>query len=155
MVQQLTHFNGGKAVAGKSARASDVFNPATGELTAKVPLAGAAEVDAAVQSARAAFPGWSRTPPLSRARVMFKYKELLEKNRDKLAHMIGSEHGKVLADATGDVTRGIDVVEFVRGIPHMLKGQYTDNVGTHVDPHSLPQPPRVSPASPPFHFPAA
>ncbi|HEX9461860.1 MAG TPA: CoA-acylating methylmalonate-semialdehyde dehydrogenase [Alphaproteobacteria bacterium] len=154
MVQQLTHFIGGKAVAGKSARASDVFNPATGELTAKVPLAGAAEVDAAVQSARAAFPGWSRTPPLSRARVMFKYKELLEKNRDKLAHMIGSEHGKVLADATGEVTRGIEVVEFVCGIPHLLKGEYTENVGTNVDSYSLRQPLGVCAGITPFNFPA-
>ena len=120
MPKELSHYINGKHVAGKSGRFSDVFNPATGELSAKLPLASRAEVDAAVQAAKAAFPGWARTTPLSRARVMFKYKELLEKNRDKLAAMIGSEHGKVLADAIGEVTRGIEVVEFVCGIPHLL-----------------------------------
>ncbi len=154
MAKELTHFIGGKAVAGKSGRFSDVFNPATGEVTAKLPLASAAEVDAAVQSAKKAFPGWAKTAPLSRARVMFKYKELLEKNRDKLAHMIGSEHGKVLADATGEVTRGIEVVEFVCGVPHLLKGEYTENVGTNVDSYSVRQPLGVCAGITPFNFPA-
>jgi len=154
MAKQLTHFIGGKAVQGKSGRFSDVFNPATGEVTAKLPLANAAEVDAAVQAAAKAFPGWSKTPPLTRARVMFKYKELLEKNRDKLAHMIGSEHGKVLADATGEVTRGIEVVEFVCGVPHLLKGEYTESVGTNVDSYSVRQPLGVCAGITPFNFPA-
>src|SRR3954449_12619197 len=109
MTKELTHFIDGKPVSGTSGRFSDVYTPATGEIVARVPLASAAEIDAAVQSAKKAFPGWSKTAPLTRARVMFKYKELLEKNREKLAHMIGSEHGKVIADAIGEVTRGIEV----------------------------------------------
>ncbi len=154
MAKELTHYVHGKAVPGKSGRFSDVFNPATGELTAKLPLASAAEVDAAVQSAKTAFPGWAKTTPLGRARVMFKYKELLEKNRDKLARLIGSEHGKVLADAVGEVTRGIEVVEFVCGIPHLLKGEYTENVGTNVDSFSMRQPLGVCAGITPFNFPA-
>ena len=130
MVSELGHFIGGKKVAGKSGRTGEIYNPATGDVTALVPFAAAAEVNAAVQSAKQAFPAWSRTPPLTRARVMFKYKELLDRNRDKLAGMIGSEHGKVLSDATGEVTRGIEVVEFACGIPHLLKGEFTENVGT-------------------------
>jgi malonate-semialdehyde dehydrogenase (acetylating) / methylmalonate-semialdehyde dehydrogenase len=154
MPKELTHYIDGKHVSGKSGRFSDVFNPATGELSAKLPLASRAEVDAAVQSAKKAFPGWSKLTPLSRARVMFKYKELLEKNRDKLAAMIGSEHGKVLADATGEVTRGIEVVEFVCGIPHLLKGEFTENVGTNVDSFSMRQPLGVCAGITPFNFPA-
>ncbi|MBV8535440.1 MAG: CoA-acylating methylmalonate-semialdehyde dehydrogenase [Alphaproteobacteria bacterium] len=154
MAKELTHYIHGKHVSGKSGRVSDVFNPATGELSAKLPLASRAEVDAAVQSAKKAFPGWAKTTPLSRARVMFKYKELLEKNRDKLAALIGSEHGKVLADATGEVTRGIEVVEFVCGIPHLLKGEFTENVGTNVDSFSMRQPLGVCAGITPFNFPA-
>ncbi|HTO82708.1 MAG TPA: CoA-acylating methylmalonate-semialdehyde dehydrogenase [Methylomirabilota bacterium] len=154
MAKELTHYIHGKPVSGKSGRFSDVFNPATGELSAKLPLASRAEVDAAVQSAKKAFPGWAKTTPLSRARVMFKYKELLEKNRDKLAALIGSEHGKVLADATGEVTRGIEVVEFVCGIPHLLKGEFTENVGTNVDSFSMRQPLGVCAGITPFNFPA-
>ncbi len=154
MAKELTHYIHGKHVSGKSGRFSDVFNPATGELSAKLPLASRAEVDAAVQSAKKAFPGWAKTTPLSRARVMFKYKELLEKNRDKLAALIGSEHGKVLADATGEVTRGIEVVEFVCGIPHLLKGEFTENVGTNVDSFSMRQPLGVCAGITPFNFPA-
>ena len=154
MAKELTHYIHGKHVSGKSGRFSDVFNPATGELSARLPLASRAEVDAAVQSAKKAFPGWAKTTPLSRARVMFKYKELLEKNRDKLAALIGSEHGKVLADATGEVTRGIEVVEFVCGIPHLLKGEFTENVGTNVDSFSMRQPLGVCAGITPFNFPA-
>jgi malonate-semialdehyde dehydrogenase (acetylating)/methylmalonate-semialdehyde dehydrogenase len=154
MAKELTHYIHGRHVSGKSGRFSDVFNPATGELSAKLPLASRAEVDAAVQSAKKAFPGWAKTTPLSRARVMFKYKELLEKNRDKLAALIGSEHGKVLADATGEVTRGIEVVEFVCGIPHLLKGEFTENVGTNVDSFSMRQPLGVCAGITPFNFPA-
>ncbi|MDE2227795.1 MAG: CoA-acylating methylmalonate-semialdehyde dehydrogenase [Alphaproteobacteria bacterium] len=151
---ELGHFIGGKSVVGGNGRFSDVFNPATGEVSARVALATAAEVDAAVQSAKRAFPGWSRTTPLSRARVMFKYKALLEANRDKLARMIGAEHGKVLGDAVGEVTRGIEVVEFVCGIPHLLKGDFTENVGTNVDCYSLRQPLGVCAGITPFNFPA-
>jgi malonate-semialdehyde dehydrogenase (acetylating)/methylmalonate-semialdehyde dehydrogenase len=154
LTRELNHFIGGKAVAGVSGRYGDVYNPATGELAARVPLAGASEVNAAVQSAKRAFPGWAQTTPLMRARVMFRYKELLEKNREKLAKIIGSEHGKVLSDATGEVTRGIEVVEFACGIPHLLKGEFTENVGTHVDSYSVRQPLGICAGITPFNFPA-
>jgi len=150
----LGHFVGGKPVGNGHGRFSDVFNPATGETAARVALATAAEVDAAVQNAKAAFPAWSRTPPLARARVMFKYKALLEQNRDKLARLIGSEHGKVLGDAAGEVTRGTEVVEFACGIPHLLKGDFTENVGTNVDSYSVRQPLGVCAGITPFNFPA-
>ena len=139
MTEELGHFIGGKRVAGKSGRHGDVFNPAAGEVTTHVAFADSSEIDAAVAAAREAFPAWAATPPLSRARVMFKYKELLEQNRDKLARMIGSEHGKVLADATGEVTRGIEVVEFVCGIPQLLKGEFTENVGADIDSYGVRQ----------------
>ena len=154
MTKELHHFIGGKAVAGNSGRGGDVYNPAIGEVTARVPFASAAEVDAAVQSAKKAFPAWARTPPLARARVMFKYKELLEKSRDKLARMLGAEHGKVLGDATGEVTRGIEVVEFACGIPQLLKGEFTENVGTNVDCYAVRQPLGVCAGITPFNFPA-
>ena len=150
----LGHFVGGQAVGNGHGRFSDVFNPATGDVAARVALATAAEVDAAVQNAKAAFPGWSRTPPLTRARVMFKYKELLERNRDRLASIIGAEHGKVMGDAAGEVTRGIEVVEFACGIPHLLKGDFTENVGTNVDAYSMRQPLGVCAGITPFNFPA-
>ena len=151
---ELSHFIGGKKVTGQSGRFGDVYNPATGEVTSRVPLAGAAEVDAAVQSGKDAFSKWAQTPPLTRARVMFRYKELLEKNRDMLARIIGSEHGKVLADATGEVTRGIEVVEFACGVPSLLKGEFTENVGTNVDSYSVRQPLGVVAGITPFNFPA-
>ena len=154
MVGQLSHFIGGKKVAGQSGRFGDVYNPATGDVTTRVPLAGATEVDAAVQNGREAFAKWAQTPPLTRARVMFRYKELLEKNRDALARIIGSEHGKVLADATGEVTRGIEVVEFACGVPSLLKGEFTENVGTNVDSYSVRQPLGVVAGITPFNFPA-
>src|SRR5690348_15896018 len=131
MAKELAQFVDGKTVPGRSGRFSDVFNPATGEVTARLPLATKAEVDAAVESAKKALPGWARMAPLARARIMFRYRELLEKNRDKLARLIGSEHGKVVADAAGVVTRGIEVVAFVCGVPHLLKGEFTENVGTN------------------------
>jgi len=154
MAKELGHFIGGKAVAGKSGRFAEVYDPATGEASARVALADAVEVAAAVESAKAAFPKWAQTPPLTRARVMFKFKELLEQNRDRLARLIGSEHGKVLADATGEVTRGIEVVEFACGIPHLLKGEYSENVGTNVDSYALRQPLGVVAGITPFNFPA-
>ncbi|MDE2165702.1 MAG: CoA-acylating methylmalonate-semialdehyde dehydrogenase [Alphaproteobacteria bacterium] len=150
----LGHFVGGKAVGNGRGRLADVFNPATGEVAARVALATASEVDQAVQNAKAAFPAWSRTPPLTRARVMFKYKELLEKNRETLARAIGAEHGKVMADAAGEVMRGIEVVEFACGIPHLLKGDFTENVGTNVDTYSMRQPLGVCVGITPFNFPA-
>jgi malonate-semialdehyde dehydrogenase (acetylating)/methylmalonate-semialdehyde dehydrogenase len=151
---ELGHFIAGQRVAGKSGRFGDVFNPAAGEVTARVAFADGGEIDAAVKAARDAFPAWAATPPISRARVMFKYKELLEQNRDKLARMIGSEHGKVLADATGEVTRGIEVVEFVCGIPQLLKGEFTENIGGHIDSYGVRQPIGVCAGITPFNFPA-
>jgi malonate-semialdehyde dehydrogenase (acetylating) / methylmalonate-semialdehyde dehydrogenase len=154
MTEELGHFIAGKRVAGKSGRFGDVFNPAAGEVTARVAFADNSEIDAAVKAARDAFPAWAATPPLTRARVMFKYKELLEQNRDKLARMIGSEHGKVLADATGEVTRGIEVVEFVCGIPQLLKGEFTENIGANIDSYGVRQPLGVCAGITPFNFPA-
>ena len=151
---ELGHFIAGERIAGKSGRFGEVFNPATGEITSRVAFATAAELDATVASARRAFPAWAATPPLVRARVMFKYKELLEQNRDQLARMIGAEHGKVLADAVGEVTRGIEVVEFACGIPHQLKGEFSENVGTNVDSYSLRQPLGICAGITPFNFPA-
>ena len=118
---RLEHFINGKHVRG-GGRTSDVFNPATGEVTAKVALASSAEVDAAVAAARAAFPVWSQLSSLRRSRVLFRFKALIEKHHDELAAMITREHGKVFSDAKGEVVRGMEVVEFVCGIPHLLKG---------------------------------
>ncbi|MES2354272.1 MAG: CoA-acylating methylmalonate-semialdehyde dehydrogenase [Pseudomonadota bacterium] len=153
-LQVIPHWIGGKRVPGNSGRTSDVFIPATGEVGAQVGLATAEELGQAVAVARAAFPGWANTPPLRRARVMYKFRELLEANGDKIAALIATEHGKVHADAYGEVTRGLEVVEFASGIPHLLKGEVTENVGTHVDSHSLRQPLGVVAGITPFNFPA-
>src|SRR5579862_1588094 len=154
MASEITHYIDGQRIAGRSGRVGAVFNPATGEQSATVPLAAPADVDRAVEAAKRAFPGWARTAPLSRARVMFQYKHLLEQNRDALATMIAQEHGKVLGDAVGEVTRGIEVVEFVCGVPQLLKGEFTENVGTNVDSWSLRQPLGVCAGITPFNFPA-
>jgi malonate-semialdehyde dehydrogenase (acetylating)/methylmalonate-semialdehyde dehydrogenase len=153
-MRTINHFVGGQEVAGKSGRFGDVFNPATGEVQAKVALASKAEVDAAVKVALDAFPKWSATPPLIRARVMFRFKQLIEENKEKLAAVVTSEHGKVLSDAQGSVTRGLEVVEFACGIPHLLKADYTENVGTNVDSYSIRQPLGVVAGITPFNFPA-
>ncbi|WP_211442732.1 CoA-acylating methylmalonate-semialdehyde dehydrogenase [Collimonas humicola] len=152
-ISQINHFISGAPVSGRSERYSDVFNPATGEVVAQVALASAQEVDKAVASARAAFPAWSETSPLRRARVMFKFKELLEQNHDKLAAMITREHGKVFSDAKGEVVRGIEVVEFACGIPHLLKTSHTDNIGGGIDNWNLRQPLGVVAGITPFNFP--
>ena len=154
MVRALSHFISGRDVAGTSGRSGDVFNPATGEVTATVPFASEPEVDAAVQSAKAAFPAWAATPPLRRARVFFKLKELLDRHQDELAAIVTSEHGKVLSDARGSVIRGAEVVEFACGIPHLLKGEFTESVGTGVDSWSMRQPLGVCAGITPFNFPA-
>ncbi|HQS42697.1 aldehyde dehydrogenase family protein, partial [Polaromonas sp.] len=132
-IQAIGHAINGRTVPGNSGRAQDVFNPATGAVTGHVALANATEVDAAVSAAQAAFPAWADTPPIRRARVMFKFLELLNQNKDKLAHMITAEHGKVFTDAQGEVSRGIDIVEFACGIPQLLKGDFTDQVSTGID----------------------
>jgi malonate-semialdehyde dehydrogenase (acetylating) / methylmalonate-semialdehyde dehydrogenase len=153
-MRTINHFVGGQEVAGKSGRFGDVFNPATGEVQAKVALASKAEVDAAVKIAADAFPKWSGTPPLIRARVMFRFKQLIEENMDQFAQIVTSEHGKVLSDAKGSITRGLEVVEFATGIPHLLKADYCENVGTNVDSYSIRQALGVVAGITPFNFPA-
>jgi malonate-semialdehyde dehydrogenase (acetylating)/methylmalonate-semialdehyde dehydrogenase len=149
----LGHHVGGRLSAGTSVRQQDVFNPATGAVTARVALANAADVNAAVVAAKAAFPAWSDTPPIRRARVMFKFLELLNQNKDQLAHLITAEHGKVFTDAQGEVARGIDIVEFACGIPQLLKGDFTDQVSTGIDNWTLRQPLGVVAGITPFNFP--
>ncbi|MEM7652370.1 MAG: CoA-acylating methylmalonate-semialdehyde dehydrogenase [Pseudomonadota bacterium] len=154
MTAQLTHWIDGKRTAGASGRTADVFNPATGEVSSQVPLASASEVDAVVAGATTAFEGWAAWTPLRRARVLFKFKELVEANMDRLAAAITSEHGKVLSDAAGEMIRGLEVVEFATGIPHLLKGEYTESVGTGVDGWTVRQPLGVVAGITPFNFPA-
>jgi malonate-semialdehyde dehydrogenase (acetylating)/methylmalonate-semialdehyde dehydrogenase len=154
MARTLHHFVGGKKVAGTSGRFGDVFNPTTGEKSAEVPFASAQEVAAAIANAEAAFPAWSATSPLVRARVMFKFKELVEKNMDELARLISNEHGKVLSDARGSLQRGLEVVEFGCGMPHLLKGEFSDSVATGIDVYSMRQPLGVVAGITPFNFPA-
>jgi len=154
MTTELYHHINGQRVAGKSGRHGDIFNPATGEVTKRVPFAGAAELGDAVAAARAAFPGWSATTPIARARVMFRFKELCEAHIDELAELAAVEHGKTLPDARGSVQRGIEVVEFACGIPQMLKGEFTSSVGTGVDGHSIRVPLGVCAGITPFNFPA-
>jgi malonate-semialdehyde dehydrogenase (acetylating)/methylmalonate-semialdehyde dehydrogenase len=153
-MSDVHHFIGGQRVEGSSGRWGEVFNPATGERSRRVALGGAAEVDRAVKAAAAAFPGWAATPPLSRARVLFKFRELLERDGDAIARLITEEHGKVLSDAKGELTRGIEVVEFACGIPHLMRGEVTEQVGRGIDSWSLRQPVGVCAGITPFNFPA-
>jgi len=150
----IEHFIDGKITKGSSKKTSKVFNPATGEQSAEVNLASKADVDLATQKAKRAFIDWSRKPPAQRARVVFKFKELIEKNSDEIVKLIVSEHGKVYADAMGSLTRGLEVVEFACGIPHLLKGEFSENVGTDVDSWSIRQPLGVCAGITPFNFPA-
>src|ERR671927_67714 len=154
MAEEIKHFINGKPASGKSGRYAPVFNPATGEQAAQVALASAAEVDEAVRIAREAFPKWAHTPPLRRARVLMRFLRLLEENEDRIARVITAEHGKVLSDARGELARGVEVVEFATGAPHLLKGELTENVGTHVDSWSMRQPLGVVAGITPFNFPA-
>ena len=149
----IEHWNNGKLVPGQSGRRADVFNPATGQVSGRVALANTGEVAQAVAAAQAAFPAWADTPPIRRARVMFKFLELLNRHRDELAGMITAEHGKVFTDAQGEVTRGIDIVEFACGIPQLLKGDYTDQVSTGIDNWTMRQPLGVVAGITPFNFP--
>ncbi len=152
-MREIGHYIGGRMVAGGSGRYGDVFNPALGEVAAKVALADANEVDRAAQAALKAWPNWAATPPLRRARTMFRLKELLERDRKKLSAAITAEHGKVLSDADGEVQRGLEVVEFACGIPHLLKGEVTEAVGTGIDAWSIRQPLGVVAGITPFNFP--
>jgi len=153
MTETVNHFINGKIVAGTSGRFGDVFNPATGERTRRVALADAGEVDAAVKAAAAAFPDWSATPPLTRARVLFRFRELLDRHADEFARIVTDEHGKVLSDAKGEVTRGMEVVEFACGIPQLLKGEYSEQVGRGIDNWSVRQPLGIVAGITPFNFP--
>ena len=154
MVKTLHHYIDGRHVKGASGHYGDVFNPTTGDLTARVPLASGEETSRAIHIASAAFPAWRDTPPLRRARVFFRFKELLEQHIDELAELVSSEHGKVLSDARGSVIRGIEVVEFACGAPHLLKGEFSENVGSNIDSHSIRQPLGVCVGITPFNFPA-
>ena len=149
----IGHHINGAAVAGHSTRTQPVTNPATGAVTGQVALADKQDVNAAVAAALAAFPAWADAPPLRRARVMFKFLELLHLHKDALAHAITSEHGKVFTDAQGEVARGIDIVEFATGIPQLLKGDYTEQVATGIDNWTLRQPLGVVAGITPFNFP--
>jgi malonate-semialdehyde dehydrogenase (acetylating)/methylmalonate-semialdehyde dehydrogenase len=153
-LREITHWIGGKKVRGASGRTSKVFNPATGKVQAIVPLANQAELNAAVESSRNAFPAWASQPPLRRARVLFRFRELFEEHLDEIAAIITSEHGKVLSDAKGEATRGLEVVEFATGIPQLLKGEFSEQVATAVDSWSMRQPLGVVAGITPFNFPA-
>ena len=149
----IDHFIAGHA-GGAGSRTSDVFDPNTGQVQAKVNLGAQADLDAAVAAALAAQPAWAATNPQRRARVMFAFKALVEKNMDELAHLLSSEHGKVVADAKGDIQRGLEVVEFACGIPHVLKGEYTQGAGPGIDVYSMRQPIGIGAGITPFNFPA-
>jgi malonate-semialdehyde dehydrogenase (acetylating)/methylmalonate-semialdehyde dehydrogenase len=150
----IGHFIGGCRVAGQSQRYADVFNPSTGEVQARVALASAHELREAVLVARSAQIGWAATNPQRRARILMKFLELVQKDYDSLAELLASEHGKTIPDAKGDIQRGLEVVEFAVGIPHLLKGEYTESAGTGIDVYSLRQPLGVVAGITPFNFPA-
>ncbi|CDY79102.1 Methylmalonate-semialdehyde dehydrogenase [Caballeronia glathei] len=152
-VRELSHFINGQRAAGASGQYSDVFDPAQGRVAARVPVANATEVAAAVAAAKAAFPAWSETAPLKRARLMFKFKQLLDAHQDELAELVTRDHGKLLSDAKGEVLRGIEVVEFACGIPNLLKTDFTDQIGGDIDNWNLRQPLGVAVGVTPFNFP--
>ena len=153
-MRTVPHFISGKTVEGQSGRFGDIYNPSTGEVQAQVQLATEDEMSDAVAVAVAAQQGWSATNPQRRARVLFKFKELLEANMDELAAMLSSEHGKVIADSKGDIQRGLEVIEFACGIPHLLKGEYSEGAGPGIDVFSVRQPLGVVAGITPFNFPA-
>ena len=150
---EVGHFIDGRMVPGTSARRQPIYNPASGAVARQLVLACAEDVNAAVAAARAAFPAWADTPPIRRARVLHRFLELLLQHRDTLAAMITAEHGKVFSDAQGEVTRGIEVVEFACGIPQLLKGDFTDQIGSGIDNWTLRQPLGVVAGITPFNFP--
>jgi len=153
-MKEIGHWINGKHVPGTSGRFADVFNPATGEVQAKVALASKAELDAAVTAASAAQPRWGATNPQRRARVMMEFVRLLNRDMEKLATVLSSEHGKTLPDAKGDIQRGLEVIEFCIGAPHLLKGEFTDSAGPGIDMYSMRQPIGVAAGITPFNFPA-
>ncbi|MFM8344876.1 MAG: aldehyde dehydrogenase family protein, partial [Betaproteobacteria bacterium] len=149
----ITHWIGGRRVASSGARRQAVYNPATGAVARQLHLAETADVHAAVARAQAAFPAWADTPPIRRARVLNQFLALMNQHQDSLAAMITAEHGKVFTDAQGEVMRGIDIIEFACGIPHLLKGDYTDQVSTGIDNWTMRQPLGVVAGITPFNFP--
>jgi malonate-semialdehyde dehydrogenase (acetylating)/methylmalonate-semialdehyde dehydrogenase len=153
-MREIGHFVGGKTVSGHSGRHGDVFNPNTGEVQARVAFAKHAEVEHAIAVAQSAFPGWAATNPQRRARVLMRFLDLVQKEYDSLANLLSSEHGKVVADARGDIQRGLEVVEFACGIPHLMKGEFTDAAGPGIDLYSMRQPLGVVAGITPFNFPA-
>ncbi|MBB5065743.1 CoA-acylating methylmalonate-semialdehyde dehydrogenase [Granulicella mallensis] len=153
-IREITHWISGTAVRGTSGRFADVYHPASGQVQAHVPLASDTEVDKAVQAAAAAFPEWSSSPPLRRARVLFRFREIYERRLDEVAALLNREHGKVFSDAKGEATRGLEVVEFATGIPQLLKGEFTEQVGIGIDSWSMRQPLGVVAGITPFNFPA-
>ena len=154
MLNELTHFIDGKPIKGTSGRFSEVFTPMTGEVSALVPLASAAEVRAAVKNARAAQPAWAAATPQQRARVLMKFAGLLNRDLNNLADLLAREHGKTVPDAKGEIQRGLDVVEFAIGIPHLMKGEFTDGAGPGISIYSMRQPLGVVAGVTPFNFPA-
>ncbi len=153
-MRAIDHFIVGGTGGGASGRLGDVFDPNNGAVQAQVPLGGKAELDKAVAAAKAAQPAWAATNPQRRARVMFEFKRLVEANIDELAHLLSSEHGKVIADARGDVQRGLDVIEFACGIPHAMKGEYTEGAGPGIDVYSMRTALGIGAGITPFNFPA-
>ena len=154
MVRQIGHFIGGKHVAGTSGRFADGFQPMTGEVISKIALASEADMAMAIANAKAAQPAWAAVNPQRRARVLVKFLDLVAKNLDELAQLLAREHGKTIPDAKGDIQRGVEVAEFSVGIPHLLKGEFSDNAGPGIDIYSMRQPLGVVAGITPFNFPA-
>ncbi|HZW48018.1 MAG TPA: aldehyde dehydrogenase family protein, partial [Microvirga sp.] len=153
-MREVGHFIGGKQVPGKSGRTTEFFQPMTGEVSGRVALASRDELREAVENAKAAQPAWAATNPQRRARVMMKFLELIGKEMDSLAELLAREHGKTIPDAKGDIQRGVEVVEFACGIPHLLKGEFTEGAGPGIDMYSIRQPLGVVAGITPFNFPA-
>ncbi|MDT8388472.1 MAG: CoA-acylating methylmalonate-semialdehyde dehydrogenase [Thiogranum sp.] len=151
---RIDHYIDGRVTADASERCAPVYNPATGQKTGEVALASGEQMRAAIDAAQRAFAGWAATTPLRRARILFRFRELLEQHADELAALITREHGKIPTDARGELARGIEVVEFMCGVPHLLKGEYSQNVGTGIDSWSMQQPLGVCAGITPFNFPA-
>ncbi|MFD4292087.1 CoA-acylating methylmalonate-semialdehyde dehydrogenase [Rhodococcus sp. NPDC058505] len=154
MVQELTHFVGGKRIPGSSGRFADVFDPNTGQVQARVPLADRAETEGVIANAEAAQREWAAFNPQKRARVLIRFLQLVQDEMDSLARLLSSEHGKTVPDARGDIQRGLEVIEFALGAPHLLKGEYTESAGTGIDVYSMRQPLGVVAGITPFNFPA-
>ena len=150
----ISHFVHGERREGASGRHSDVHHPATGSVAGRVPLASAEEIDAALASAEEGFAAWSRLNPQRRGRILLRWVDLINENMDELATVLAQEHGKTVPDAQGDIQRGIEVVEFAAGAPHLLKGEFTADAGTGIDVHSIRQPLGVAVGITPFNFPA-